>query len=386
MKKLLVVATIPSTLSSFFTYITRHLRAKGWCVDGMASGISSDIECSELFDQVWDVEWSRNPLDPKNLLIAPEQIQAVVNRKNYDLVNVTTPIAAFVTRLALNNLRNQGKLGMIYTAQGFYFYQGGPLPRNITFSTLEKLAGPWTDYLVVVNREDEEAAKRLRLVPSERVRRISGTGLNIDRFNCNTIAKAEVMRVRQEMGLLPETPLFLCVAEFIPRKHPQDILKAFARLARPETCLAFAGDGQMTGQMQKLASELGVQNQVRFLGLRKDIPTLVHAAIATILASDLEGLPNCVMESLCMETPVIGTDIRGTRDLLEEGCGLLVKVGDIEAIAAAMAWILDHPAEARIMGKKGRERIAEYDLKHIVKRYEDLFVEALGKPKAYDAN
>ncbi|WP_243713874.1 glycosyltransferase [Nostoc sp. 106C] len=377
MNRLLIVTTIPSTLSSFFTYITRHLQANGWLVDGMAAGISTDIECLELFDQVWDIDLSRNPLDPKNLLVAPQQIQAVFKKNNYDLVNVSTPIAAFVTRWALNDLRKQGKLKMIYTAQGLYFYQGGATHRNATFLTLEKIAGRWTDYLVVVNREDEEAAKRHRLVPSERVRRIPGTGLNIDRFNCNTVLEADVIKVRQEIGLLPQTPLFLSVAELIPRKHPQDILKAFARLARPEACLAFAGDGHLMNQMQHLASELGVQNQVRFLGLRRDIPTLIRAAIATVLASELEGLPNCVMESLCMETPVIGTDIRGTRDLLEKGCGLLVKVGDVEGLASAMAWILDHPEEARVMSQQGRERIADYEVPHILKQYEALYAESM---------
>ena len=109
MKKLLIVASIPATLSAFFTYITRHLQANGWQVDGMANGVSHDKECLELFDNVWDVDLSRNPLAPKNLLTAPQQIKDTVNRNGYDLVNVTTPVAAFVTRLALKNARKQGK-------------------------------------------------------------------------------------------------------------------------------------------------------------------------------------------------------------------------------------------------------------------------------------
>ncbi len=229
----------------------------------------------------------------------------------------------------------------------------------------------------MVNREDEEAAKRYRIVPSERVRRIPGTGLNVHRFNRNAIPEAEIMRLRQELGLLPETPLLLSVAELIKRKRPQDILRAFARLSRPEACLAFAGEGQMMKQMQQLASQLGVENQVRFLGTRRDIPTLICASVATVLVSEQEGLPNCVMESMCMETPAIGTDIRGTRDLLEGNCGLLIKVGDVEALVGAMAWILDNPEAARIMGKQGRSRIADYEVSHILKEYEALYAEAM---------
>ncbi len=200
MKKLLIIATIPDTLSAFFTYITRHLQANGWLVDGMANGVSNDSECLELFDNVWNVDLSRNPLALKNLLTAPQQIKDAVNQNDYDIVNVTTPVAAFVTRLALKNARKQGKLKVIYTAQGFHFYKGGAFHRNAIFLNLEKIAGPGTDYLVVVNREDAEAAKRHKLVADERVRLIPGTGLNVDCFDCNSITEEQILNVRQGLG------------------------------------------------------------------------------------------------------------------------------------------------------------------------------------------
>ena len=380
MKKLLMVTTIPDTLRAFFLPLVSHLRDQGWQVDGMAKGISSNLECVEAFDRVWDIEWSRNPLDPQNLTVAPQQIREVLIQQKYDIVNMSTPVAAFVTRYALKDLRKQGKVKVIYTAQGFHFYKGGPLYKNAIFLGLEKIAGPWTDYLVVVNREDESAAKHYGLISPDRVRYIPGTGLNLDRFNPSAIPQADIMRVRQELGLGSENPLFLSVAEFIPRKRPGDILKAFAKLGRPQVHLALAGNGLIFEEMQQLASELGIQKQVHFLGLRRDIPVLMRASVATLIASSQEGLPNCVMESLCMEIPVIGTEIRGTRDLLEGGNGLLVKLGDINGIASAMTWILDHPEEAQQMGKLGRENMVNYDVPHIIKLYEALYAEVNHQP------
>lgn len=377
MKSLLFVTTIPGTLSAFFLPITRHLQAQGWQVDAMAQGISTNTQCLETFNRVWEVEFSRNPLAPQNLLVAPQKIREVLAQREYDIVNVSTPVAAFVTRYALNDLRKQGKPKIIYTAQGFRFYEGGSPLKNTIFRSLEQLAGRWTDYLVVINREDEEAAKRYRIVPSERVCYTPGIGVDVDYYSHKAVTETEVVRVRQELGLAPETPLFLSIAEFIPRKRHQDVLRAFARLDRPELHLALAGDGLLFKQMQQLASDLGIQNQVHFLGLRQDIPILIRASVATVLASELEGLPRSVMESFCLETPVIGTDIRGTRDLLEGGCGLLVKVGDVEGLAQAMAWVLDHPEEAKMMGKRGRERMAAYELKHILELYDSLYTEVM---------
>jgi glycosyltransferase involved in cell wall biosynthesis len=382
MNSLLFITTIPAALSAFFVPIARHFQAKGWRVDAMAKGVTSDNKCLETFDRVWEVELSRNPLDPRNLFVAPPQIRKVLAQQEYEVVNVSTPIASFVTRYALNDLRKQGKPKLVYIAQGFHFYQGGKPVKNDIFFALEKIAAPWTDYLVTVNREDEAAAKRHRLVPEERVHYIPGTGLNLDRYNPDAISDINILRVRQEMKLAPETPLFLAVAEFIPRKRHRDILNAFARLNRPNVHLALAGDGLLFEQMQQLAKKLGIQDRVHFLGWRQDIPTLIRASVATILASEQEGLPNCVMESICMDVPVIGTNIRGTRDLIEGGCGLLVELGDVEDMARAMARILDRPEEARLMVERGRERMTAYELSHILKQYETLYAEVMEQPES----
>jgi glycosyltransferase involved in cell wall biosynthesis len=129
--------------------------------------------------------------------------------------------------------------------------------------------------------------------------------------------------------------------------------------------------------VQQLASDFGIKNQVHFLGNRRDVPTLMRASVATLLASEQEGLPRSVMESLSLEIPAIATKIRGTQELLESGCGLLFEVGDIDGFAKAMAWMLDRPEEVREMGKRGRERMAACDLQQIIKLHEELYAEAV---------
>jgi glycosyltransferase involved in cell wall biosynthesis len=381
MNKLLMVTTIPQTLRGFLAPFAQHFRSKDWLVDGMAYGISSDPECSEIFDRVWDVEWSRNPLDPRNLLRAPHTIRDAIAQRQYNLVHVHTPVAALVTRYALNNFRKQNKVNVIYTAHGFHFHPGGKPLKNNVFIALEKLAGAWTDYLVVINRDDEEGAKKYQLVSPERICYMPGIGIDINYYDRNKVTDAEITRVRQEIGLVPTHSLFLAVAEFTPNKRHQDMIGALAQLKRPDVHLIFAGEGpqKLVDELHKLVTELGLENQVHFLGPRQDVPTLIRASVATLLTSEREGLPRSVMEALCLETPVIGTSIRGIRDLLSSDCGLLVKVGDVNAIADAMTWILDHPQKAQEMGKRGRTHIADYDLNHIVDLHEGLYAKALNQ-------
>ncbi len=378
MNKLLVITAIPNSLRAFLLPFAGHFRARGWRVDAMARGVATDIECLQTFDRLWDVDIYRNPLDPRNLLTTPSQIREIIVREKYDIVHVHMAVAAFVTRYALKDVRKQGNPQVIYTAHGFNFYRGGPPVQNSIFLTLEKLAGQWTDYLVVMNQEDETAAKRHHILPPGRVKYMPGIGLDINHYGRHGITDDDVLQVRQEMGLKADTPLFLSIAELIPRKRHRDMLKAFARVTKPDACLAFAGEGPLMAEMQKLASHLGIEDRVRFLGFRRDIPTLIQAAIATILVSEHEGLPRSILESLSMGVPAIGTDIRGIRDLLGDGCGLLVKLADIEGLAKAMNWILDHPQATQVMGKQGQKAIAAYDLQHILKLHENLYAEALG--------
>ncbi len=326
---------------------------------------------------MWEVQWSRNPLDPRNLLAAPQVIRDLVTREGYNLVHVHTPVAAFVTRFALKDLRDRLGVKVIYTAHGFHFYAGGNSLKNTAFINLEKWGGKWTDYLVTINHEDKQAAERYQLLATDRIRYMPGIGVDLKYYNRQAVADADVAAVRQELNLGEHTQLLLSVAEFTARKHHVDAIAAFAKLGREDVHLAFAGTGPLMDKMQALATELGVAARIHFLGKRSDIPVLMKTASANILVSEQEGLPRCILESLALGTPTIGTKIRGTQDLLAGGCGLLVDVGDSDGLAAAMAEILDRPEDAANMSKLGSERISTYDLDAIVRLHEDLYAEAL---------
>ena len=375
MPKLLIVSTLPGALEGFLLPFVEYFKTQNWQVEGMARDVSHNQACVAAFDRVWDVEWSRNPLAIQNLFVATSRIQDIVIQGNYDIVHVHTPVAAFVTRYALRNLPKRSQL--IYTAHGFHFYQGGNLLKNSIFLGLEKLAGAWTDYLITINRQDEAQAHKHQLLPPERIYYTPGIGVDINYYHPDRVTPEDVAAIKQELGLSSSDTLLLCVAEFTPNKRHQDQIKALKQTARADIHLTFAGDGDTNVQLRQLTTQLDLTQQVHFLGFRSDIPALIKASNATLLTSAREGLPRSVMEALCLETPVIGTKARGTQDLLSDGCGLLVEVGDVAALAQSMIQIADYPERAIAMGKKGRVKIADYDIKHIIKSYENIYNLAL---------
>jgi glycosyltransferase involved in cell wall biosynthesis len=373
MTRLLIVATVSETIRGFLLPWAAHYREKGWQVDALAQGISDCSACVEAFNQVWEIQWSRNPLNPMNLVAAPRRLREIA--QEYDLIHVHTPVAAFVTRFALRSLRRQGKLKVIYTAHGFHFHRNGSRLRNGVFLALEKLAGRWCDRLVVINQDDRKAALKEGLVQPDQLCYMPGIGLDLSHYSGQSLSVSDRAQVRQELGLKPEDVLFLAIAELIPRKRHADILQAIVQLQQSQIHLAVAGEGPLAQSLHDLSQQLGVAHQIHFLGFRSDIPQLMSAARASILVSEQEGLPRSVMESLAMGLPVIGSKIRGTEDLLANGGGCLVEVGNIDDIAQVMKWMLDHPSEAAQMGQQGRQHSSLYDISNILARHDALYSE-----------
>ncbi len=376
---LLLVTTIPETLEAFLLPFAEHFRAAGWTVGGMANAARGNAACQRAFDRLHDVAWSRNPLAPANLRAAGA-VRAVVAAEGYDLVHVHTPVASFVTRYALR--RNPQRPAVVYTAHGFHFHDGGHPLANAVFRILERQAGAWTDELVVINREDEAAARRYGIVPADRLHFIPGIGIDVTGWEARPVPPGAVEAVRAELQMPAAAPLLLMIAEFTPNKRQADALQAFARLPREAgggvaPHLVFAGVGPTLDDARRLAEQLGVVDRVHFLGYRRDVPVLLRAADLLLLTSAREGLPRSVMEAMVLGTPVVASDVRGVRDLVGDGHGKLVRVGDVQGLCDAIAYSLAHRREMEQMATRARAHVASYDVGTVLQQYEEVYRAAL---------
>lgn len=379
--KLLYVTTVPYTLRAFLFPFARHFRAKGWTVDAAANGVTTAQDCVAEFDHTWEIDWARSPIDRRNFTSAPKMIYDLVKREGYDIVHVTTPNASFVTRCALRKLRQAGKPNVIYSVHGFHFHPLGNPVMNRVYAGFEKFAGRFTDYLVVTNQEDERAALELGIVDAPRLRYFRGIGVDtVEAFNPERVSADEIGRVRREFGLDEKRAMFVMAAEFNPGKRHCDAIQALALASkRADVQLALTSDGPLRDEMGKLANELGIGDRVHILGFRKDFQALLRASRAMVLPSIREGLPRSIMDALSLEVPVIGCEIRGTSELLDGGCGVLYPPRDVNALADAMVWMVEHPDEAVEMGRAGRRKMqGPYELRNIIRAHEELYAEALG--------
>ena len=170
---------------------------------------------------------------------------------------------------------------------------------------------------------------------------------------------------RARLGLPAGERIVTYVGKLVPRKGVDALVEAMALLAaRPggAPLLVAAGIGEMRGDLEARARALGVAERVRFVGKvgHEDVAWWMAAGDVFVLPSLSEGLPTVVCEAMAVGRPVVATAVDGTPEIVEEGeTGYLVPPGTPEALAVALARVLDDEALAARLGARALERALE---------------------------
>ena len=159
-------------------------------------------------------------------------------------------------------------------------------------------------------------------------------------------------------------------------KNHGQFLRAAARLRSKFANLEFVlvGDGPLRPAFEKQAVDLGIGEQVRFLGDRKDIPALLASLDVSVLPSESESLSNVIIESMASGVPVVATDVGGNSELITDNRGILVPPGNQVALVAAIERLLRAPelrCELSCRAKTFSEE--HFTLAEMQRQYEDLY-------------
>lgn len=174
---------------------------------------------------------------------------------------------------------------------------------------------------------------------------------------------------RRANGFADDDVLIASVARLDPQKNPLLLVDSLPE--DPRCHLLLAGDGSLADEVRLRAG-----GRVHLLGVRADIPDLLHACDLFALASDFEGLPVAVIEAMAAGLPVVATAVGGVPELVEhETSGLLVPARDREALSGALTVLSeDTPLRAK-MGARAVERARAFHAGRMVDSYAALFEE-----------
>ncbi len=177
---------------------------------------------------------------------------------------------------------------------------------------------------------------------------------------------------RAALGLSVDAPVALCAARLVDQKRHDVLLRAWNELP-PDFLLLVAGDGPNRGALEALHAELGLGERVRLLGNRSDVARLLAATDVCTLASDWEGLPIFVLESMAAGRPVVATDVDGLREVLRDGGGALVPPRDPAALAGALGQMLLDQEVRAAAARAARETVdRRHDPAHMARAYDVL--------------
>jgi len=181
----------------------------------------------------------------------------------------------------------------------------------------------------------------------------------------------------------PQAVLF--VGTLTPVKGVHHLLAAFAAVAPlfPAATLTLLGKPQNPGYVKRLQGDvarLGLDGRVRFAAPvpQAGLAGEMARAAVLVLPSVSEGLGRVVFEAMATGTPVIGSAVGGIPELVDHGrTGWLVPPGDEAALAARLAWVLEHPPETAAAGARAREfAMGFFSSDGYVRNYQRLFAAA----------
>lgn len=174
------------------------------------------------------------------------------------------------------------------------------------------------------------------------------------------------VQIRQDVHSL------ITIGRLVDQKDHDTLIKAFAKVKKNiDACLYIIGNGPNRKKLENLAQTLDIGDAIRFLGWQSNPFALLKQADLFVLSSLFEGFGNVLVEAMACGLPVVSTDCpSGPREILKDGeAGILVPVGDVDALAQAMTTLLSEPQSRAEYARKGKDRAKEFDVSLIAQEY-----------------
>ena len=299
------------------------------------------------------IDFERSPFKRKNIT-AYRQLKKLMEEHEFDLVHCHTPMGGALARLAAHNTHTGP---VIYTAHGFHFFKGAPLINWMIYYPVECYLSRYTDVLICINVEDYKRAKKHFY--AKNVVRIPGVGLDIERIE-STIVNTN--QKKEQLGIQNDEYVLLSVGEMTANKNHELVLRALKKLNNKKIKYLLCGHGEEEKKLKNLVTDLQLNDQVLFLGYRKDVFEIYRIADIFVFPSIREGMPVALMEAMASNLPVICSNIRGNRELIKNDFGgILIEGHNIDDYARAIADLAGDREKCLRFGQYNALTIRNYD-------------------------
>ena len=326
MKNVLIITTVSGFLEKFEKNNVKILQEMGYTVHYAANM----KEQHYLYDEeilkskgviTHHIDIEKSPYMIKNNLKAYKQLKQIVKDNYITMLHCHTPVGGLLGRM-VGRVCGKNKVKTIYTAHGFHFYKGAPLLNVTLYKSVEHLMARNTDALVLINDEDYQYGKKLRLRKGGKIYKIPGIGLDLERFK--PFSQETIEQKRKELNIEPDECMIVSVGELNENKNQRVILEAMEQLIAEnyhggKIKYFICGDGFYNDKIETWINEMKLENHVIKCGYQRDIRTILGCADAFVFPSKREGLGMAGLEALAMGIPAVVADNRGTKEYIVDG-------------------------------------------------------------------
>lgn len=282
---------------------------------------------------------SNNPLQDVKAFV---QLVKLLREVRPDILHTHNPkpgiigrIAGWLTRVPL----------VVNTQHGLYAQPSDRWQRRLPVYAAERIASAFGDAELVQNPEDVDTLVQTLRIPARKVH-LLGNGIDLERFDPDRVPAATRTAMRAEWGIADDEVVVGVVGRLVREKGIVEILEAAHQLRADGRRVRFVIVGPADpGKADAIDADGFAQaadDGVVFAGERTDMPECYAAMDLFLTASWREGFPRSAMEAAAMRLPTIATDIRGNRQVIDDGVtGVLVPVRDPAGLAHGVRTLLD---------------------------------------------
>lgn len=280
----------------------------------------------------------------------PSGLRTLLRERRYDIVHSHAPLVGSAARL----VAPAGTV-LLHTEHNTWD-RYHPATRLVNAATLRRNDRVWA--------VSEEVATSIRL---PRPLRLPDVEVMLHGVDPTTVRRGPEARrtARGALGLDEGTLVLGTVGNLAVKKDQISMIRAFAQVHRqlPTSCLILVGTGPREPYLRSLAQGLGLDDAVRFLGMRDDVPDLLPAFDVFVLSSLHEGLSIALIEALAAGLPVVATRVGGIPELVVDGQhGVLVRPRDVDALARALLRLALDDAERARLAAAGPSRAEQFGI------------------------
>lgn len=330
------------------------------------------------------VESLCRPIAPLNDVRAFFRVLAEMRRYRPTLVHTHMAKAGLIARAAAfvyNLTRGRSARTLVVHTYHGHVLEGYFSPaKTAMFIALERMMARVSDAIVAIS-----PAIRRELLEDHRIGRPSQYHVVPLGFDLSTFAAIDDHRraaARDALAIPPGARVVTTVGRLTGIKQHGLFLEAFAAVAaeEPDAIALIVGDGELRGDIEARAAELGLTGRVRMLGWRRDLETINAGTDVFLLTSRNEGTPVALIEAMASGVPGVSTNVGGVKDVINStDVGRLAAFGDAPALAAAILELLRSEPLRRQVGQAARAHVLNrYSVDRLVGDLDRLYRELHG--------